>query len=122
MRKEAAQPSPQLATLADGELIDLTHPFDQTTIYWPTEDGFQLNRRAYGFTDTGYFYAANRIDTAEHGGTHIDAPIHFFQDRQTVDQIPLERLIGEAAIIDVRLKSRTVTIPGNTSRVTSVAT
>ena len=35
------------------------------------------------------------------GGTHIDAPIHFAEKRQTVDEIPLERLIGEAVVIDV---------------------
>ncbi|NIL98627.1 MAG: cyclase family protein, partial [Planctomycetales bacterium] len=36
-----------------------------------------------------------------HGGTHVDAPIHFFQDRDTVDKIPLTRLVGEAAVVDV---------------------
>jgi kynurenine formamidase len=52
-------------------------------------------------TEKGYYYAANRFQAAEHGGTHIDAPIHFFQGHETVDQIPLQRLVGEAAAIDV---------------------
>src|SRR5690606_20975515 len=73
----------------------------QKTVYWPTEDGFQLIRGPAGFTEKGYYYAANRFCAAEHGGTHVDAPIHFFQGRQTVDQIPLERLVGEAVLIDV---------------------
>lgn len=89
------------ALLSSGRWIDLTHTFDESTIYWPTEVGFRLLRRAYGFTEAGYFYAANRLDAAEHGGTHVDAPIHFFQNRQTADQIPIERLVGEAAVIDV---------------------
>ena len=58
-------------------LVDLTHPFDQKTIYWPTEPSFRLERTALGVTEKGYFYAANRFASAEHGGTHIDAPDSF---------------------------------------------
>jgi kynurenine formamidase len=87
--------------LTAGRIVDLTHSFDDSTIYWPTEDGFKLVRGQAGMTERGYYYAANRFVAAEHGGTHIDAPIHFFQNRQTVDQIPLDKLIGEAVVIDV---------------------
>ena len=48
----------------------------RTTIYWPTEDGFKLLRGSAGVTEHGYYYSANRFMCAEHGGTHIDAPIH----------------------------------------------
>lgn len=85
-------------------IIDLTHTFDETTIYWPTEDGFKLLRGQAGVTEGGYYYAANRFMCAEHGGTHIDAPIHFWKGGQTVDQIPLERLIGPGACVDVSQK------------------
>jgi kynurenine formamidase len=90
-----------LANLTTDRIVDLTHSFDRDTIYWPTEDGFSLIRGSAGVTEKGYYYAANRFAAAEHGGTHIDAPIHFFADRHTVDQIPLERLVGEAIIVDV---------------------
>src|SRR5262245_9821956 len=83
-------------------IIDLTHPFDEYTIYWPTEDGFRHVKEVYGHTDRGYFYASYRIDAAEHGGTHIDAPIHFNEQGQTLDEIPLDRLIGPGAVVDVR--------------------
>lgn len=88
----------------DLQLIDLTHTFDEQTIFWPTEEGFQLERESAGVTDKGYYYAANRFRSAEHGGTHIDAPIHFHDRRQTVDQIPLNRLIGPAVCVDVSEK------------------
>ena len=87
--------------LAGSELVDLTHPFDEQTIYWPTEQGFRLEKASAGLTAKGYYYAANRFASAEHGGTHIDAPIHFQQGRRTVDQIPLHQLMGEAVVIDV---------------------
>lgn len=87
-----------------GKLVDLTHAFDEQTIYWPTAAGFQLEVDAAGITDKGYYYAANQFAAAEHGGTHLDAPIHFAQDHPTVDAIPLERLIGDAVVVDVAEK------------------
>lgn len=87
-----------------GRIVDLSHPFDDRTIYWPTEAGFRLERGPAGVTERGYYYSANRFAAAEHGGTHVDAPNHFFENRQTVDQIPLERLIGPAACVDVSAK------------------
>ncbi|MCH5374131.1 MAG: cyclase family protein, partial [Planctomycetes bacterium] len=84
-----------------GRVIDLTHSFGDRTIYWPTEDGFELQQESAGVTEKGYYYSSNRFTTAEHGGTHLDAPIHFCKDGQTVEQIPLDRLIGEAAVVDV---------------------
>ena len=88
--------------LKDARVIDLTHPFDERTIYWPTSpSSFQLSRLHYGTTEAGYFYAANSFCTPEHGGTHIDAPIHFAEGRWTVDQIPVRQLIGPGVVIDV---------------------
>lgn len=82
-------------------LVDLSHPFDESTIYWPTEEGFVLERGFSGYTEQGYYYAANRFRAAEHGGTHIDAPLHFAEGHPSVDAIPLDRLVGAAARVDV---------------------
>lgn len=87
--------------IPSGRVIDLSHAFDAETIYWPTEEGFVLERGTEGVTDQGTYYAAHRFRGAEHGGTHVDAPIHFSAGRQTVDEIPLERLVGPAVVVDV---------------------
>jgi kynurenine formamidase len=84
-----------------GRIVDLSHSYDDQTVYWPTAEPFKLEKDFEGVTDKGYFYTANRFSTAEHGGTHIDAPVHFAEDHQTVDQIPLEHLIGSAIVVDV---------------------
>ena len=84
-----------------GPIVDLTHDFDADTIFWPTEEGFVLERGGEEMTKGGYYYAAHRFRMAEHGGTHIDAPIHFHADRWTVERIPLEKLIGQGALVDV---------------------
>ncbi|MCC1485486.1 cyclase family protein [Winogradskyella immobilis] len=82
-------------------IIDLTHTFSEETVYWVTAKEFQLDVVAKGDTDKGFFYAANNFETAEHGGTHIDAPIHFSKGKHSTDEIPLERLIGKGIKIDV---------------------
>lgn len=87
---------------SSGTWVDLTHSFSPNAIYWPTDTlGFRLEELNYGPTEGGWFYAANRFSSAEHGGTHLDAPIHFAEGGDTSDEIPLSRLIGPAAVIDV---------------------
>ena len=83
------------------KLIDLTYPFDNQTIYWPTEKGFQLHPVFYGKTPGGYFYSAYKFCAPEHGGTHVDAPRHFSKKGLTVDRIPAEAMRGEALVINV---------------------
>ncbi len=87
-----------------GRWVDLTHDFSRETVYWPTADGFKLRVDFKGITDKGYFYASNSYQASEHGGTHVDAPSHFARDRQTVDAIPFDRLIGPAGVIDISRK------------------
>jgi kynurenine formamidase len=96
---------PEPPAFPRGELVDLSHTYDANTIYWPTAEGFRLRKDAEGVTPAGYYYAANSLFTSEHGGTHIDAPVHFAQGHQTVDRIPLDRLVGPAVVIDVTTQS-----------------
>jgi kynurenine formamidase len=84
------------------QLVDLSHPFNAETLYWPTAPSrFSLERLAWGATSGGWFYSANSFSTPEHGGTHLDAPIHFGEGRASVEKIPLERLVAPAIVIDV---------------------
>lgn len=87
-------------------VVDLTHAFDARTLYWPTSpSGFRLDTLAAGMTPGGWYYSANAFHAPEHGGTHLDAPIHFAQGRPTVDRVPLERLVAPAVVIDVSAKA-----------------
>lgn len=95
----------QVIDLSAGRWLDLSHDFSSETLYWPTADGFRKDVDFEGETEGGWFYTAYSFCTAEHGGTHIDAPIHFAEGRQTVDEIPLYRLIAPAVVIDVRAAS-----------------
>ncbi|MCP4219354.1 MAG: cyclase family protein [bacterium] len=87
-----------------GKLLDMTYPYDENTIYWPTANSFKLTKIFHGMTDKGYWYASNDYSASEHGGTHADAPLHFGKGGRTIGQIPLAEWIGPAVRIDVTVK------------------
>src|SRR5947207_15580806 len=84
------------------KVVDLSYAFGPDTIYWPTAESFTLQRVSYGQTPNGYWYAANNFCMAEHGGTHMDAPIHFAEGKRTSDAVPLASCIGPAVVVDGR--------------------
>jgi kynurenine formamidase len=99
-------PTAPLSDLARATVVDLSHPFDEKTLYWPTSPtSFELKKLSSGQTPGGWFYAANSLCTPEHGGTHLDAPIHFDRDGKTIDRIPLRQLVAPAVVIDVSAKA-----------------
>lgn len=101
-RPTATAAGQELAFPAGSRVVDLTHTFDETTIYWPNSpSGFVLHRLAHGMTEAGFFYASNTITAPEHGGTHLDAPIHFAEGMTTAEAVSLSRLIGPAVVIDM---------------------
>jgi kynurenine formamidase len=92
--------------LQHADLVDLSWPFDQHTLYWPNSpSAFELKQLSYGPTPGGWFYSSNLFCTPEHGGTHLDAPIHFAAGKRTADQIPLAQLIAPAVVIDIAYKT-----------------
>jgi kynurenine formamidase len=87
--------------LSAGRWVDLTHPFNENSVYWPTAEMFTLEEVFHGHTEGGWFYTAYNFSAAEHGGTHLDAPIHFAEGANTADEVPIEQMIGPGVVIDV---------------------
>ena len=83
-------------------IVDLTYSFDDQTVYWPKNQHFHRQDTARGMTPKGYFYASGTFSASEHGGTHLDAPVHFASAGLSVDQIPVESLVGPAVVLDIR--------------------
>ena len=95
-------PAPGPEAVAGWRMVDLSHAYGGDTLYWPTDtDGFRLDTLAEGETPGGYFYSAKAFTTAEHGGTHLDAPFHFAEGGEDAASIPLDRLILPGIVIDV---------------------
>ncbi len=88
-----------------GRWIDLSYDFSDETIYWVTAKSFERETVFADKTEQGFYYSAYNYSAAEHGGTHIDAPVHFAEGRKTVDEIPLDQLIAPAVKIDVSAKT-----------------
>src|SRR5918994_5438505 len=102
----AACSKPEEKPSGEGRWVDLTHALAEDSAFWPTAEGFTHEVASYGPTPGGWFYSSYNIKLSEHGGTHLDAPIHFAAGKQTTDQIPLDKLIGPAAVIDVKAASQ----------------
>jgi kynurenine formamidase len=91
--------------LGSGRWVDLTHPFNAEAVYWPTAEMFEIEEVFHGHTEGGWYYTAYNFSAAEHGGTHLDAPIHFAEGALTADAIPVEQMIGPGFVIDVSAKA-----------------
>ena len=87
------------ALLEPGKLLDLTQPLGPATILWPGSRPFAADVEVDHDTHGAY---ARNLSMPEHSGTHLDAPIHFFRDGVTVDQIPIGALVRPAVCLDVR--------------------
>ncbi|WFE90097.1 cyclase family protein [Roseibium porphyridii] len=83
-------------------ISDMTHELHPT---FPTFGGgqqFELNR-IFDFAKDGYNLFEMRVN--EHTGTHLDAPLHFSADGQSVAEIPVENLVAPLCIVDIRTKA-----------------
>ena len=87
--------------LENGTWVDLTHEYSEETLVWPTSDNFALDTLFVGMTDGGYYYESYSFRTNEHGGTHLDAPIHFAEGRMSTEALGLDQITGYAAVVDV---------------------
>ncbi len=84
-------------------IVDLTHVFDEETLYWPSETfGFRREAADRGRSAAS---AAGHICAPEQGGTHLDAPAHLAAGKSTADRVPLPRLMAKAVVIDIAAKA-----------------
>lgn len=99
-----------LAGLAEGriEVIDLTTPLSPDTpalrLPEPLPNVIDLRlEQVAAYDERGPLWAHNNIHVGEHFGTHVDAPVHWISGRagRDVSQLPVERLVGPAAVIDM---------------------
>jgi len=83
-------------------VVDLSYPYDNSTMYWPGLLRFELESTWKGtLTPGGVWYQANKFCASEHGGTHMDAPNHFQEGQWAVDEIPFERFIAPAVVLNI---------------------
>jgi len=98
--------TPTTTMFTNGKWIDLSYSFSNETLYWPNNaEGFTMDTLFEGMTPGGYFYSSYGFCAPEHGGTHLDAPVHFAEGKKSVDQLSLQQLTGTAIVVDVSAKA-----------------
>lgn len=80
-------------------IIDVTLPLSAELRSFPGDPPFRLE--PFQRMADGAPYNVSRLVTGTHAGTHVDAPAHFVRGGATVDQLPLEILVGKARVLDV---------------------
>lgn len=83
-------------------VVDLSHPLGPDTLTWPGFPGLNLTTLVRGRVGPGdgFWLEANWFSISEHGGTHLDAPAHFVQGGEHLDELPPEKFFGEAVLVD----------------------
>ena len=80
-------------------IIDLSLPLGEETPIYPMDPGVKI--RPWAFIEKDGYYM-NVLKLGEHTGTHVDAPAHFVPGGKAIDELPLEKFIGQAFVIDVK--------------------
>jgi arylformamidase len=88
------------------EIFDISVPISENLPVWLGDPKATI-RRLSSIQD-GETSNISQIRMSVHTGTHIDAPKHFIDSGKTIDEIPLEKLMGETLVIE---------IPGNQIRI-----
>ncbi len=89
------------------KIVDLTVPLYDGLQSFPTHPKVTvIDFVTHSFSAPRYIppckgYASKLVLISDHGGTHLDAPFHFFEQGETIDEVPLETTFGEAVLIDV---------------------
>ncbi len=103
------------------KLIDISVPLHPGLPVWPGSHGVRISRLMN--VANGDIANVSRLDIDVHSGSHIDAPLHFLDDGDTTDDIPLEKFVGPCFVADFRGLTRITAadleaagIPGGTQR------
>jgi kynurenine formamidase len=83
----------------EGRYVDLSHPIHEGMPVYPNDPNVRIRQEASIDADG---YALRSIRISSHTGTHVDAPAHILRGAPGIEEIPLERFIGMAALIDCR--------------------
>lgn len=80
-------------------IYDVSLSLESGMPVWPGDADPRFEQ--YSFIDKGDIVNSTAIRSSAHVGTHVDAPRHLFNEGKTIDEIPLDILIGEAEVIDM---------------------
>jgi arylformamidase len=81
------------------EILDISVSLNAGLPVWPGDPQIVLER--YRCISEGNASNDSRIACSVHSGTHVDAPAHFIENGATIEQLPLDVLIGSATVVEL---------------------
>jgi arylformamidase len=82
------------------KIYDISLPLNPDLPVWPGDPAVVLER--FRAISEGNISNDSRLACSVHSGTHVDAPIHFLENGSSVEQLPLDALVGPAEVIEVQ--------------------
>ncbi len=86
------------------KIYDVTVPLSSELPIYPGDPSFEVTF-THKIAD-GQPYNVSRIALGAHTGTHVDAPYHFLADGPTVEQLPLEILLGKCRVVETPVREK----------------
>lgn len=80
------------------KIYDITVPFSTNLPVYPGDPAVQINQ--VSSLESGDICTVSHLSFSSHTGTHVDPPSHFVAGAMTLDQLPLEVLIGKVRVVD----------------------
>jgi arylformamidase len=81
------------------KLFDVSVPLKSGMVHWPGDPDVIIKRNSD--MNEGEDANTSIISMSNHTGTHMDAPLHFIKGGMSLDDLPLEAVIGKARLIEV---------------------
>lgn len=81
------------------KIYDITIPITQDMPVWPGDSGVKITQ--VSSIEEGDNSNVSHLSLGSHTGTHVDAPLHFVPGGLTLDQVPLERFIGDVQVLEI---------------------
>jgi len=83
------------------QIIDLSHTIHNNIQIYPGDPVPSIRR---GLTHEKDYCHVDVVTLGSHTGTHIDAPFHFIKEGKKIDELPVQRFVGDGVLIDVSHK------------------
>lgn len=84
-------------------IYDVTVPLAPGMLTYPGDPPFEIEP----VHEVGEApFRLSRMVLTTHSGTHVDAPAHFLAGGATIDQLPLEILLGKARVVELSTRER----------------
>ena len=82
-------------------IYDISVPILDSMHVWPSDPPIQIESHSHISKDESHRILVTSIKCNSHTGTHLDAPSHMIKEGKTLNDLPLEELVGPARVVEI---------------------